>query len=60
LGEEAAGCGLEWGGSWTSIQDTPHIQLPYKKHGITLKILDRCYKTGGYEAVFSYLDKFEW
>ena len=26
LGHEAALLGLEWGGNWTSIKDTPHIQ----------------------------------
>lgn len=25
--EHAAACGLEWGGSWTSIKDLPHYQV---------------------------------
>lgn len=28
VGQIGKGIGLEWGGSWTSIQDKPHFQLP--------------------------------
>lgn len=61
LGEEAAKIGLEWGGSWLSLKDTPHIQLPYNRaHGIKLRQLDALYRQGGYPAVFAFLDKFPW
>lgn len=60
LGEEAAKAGLEWGGAWTSIKDTPHVQLPLKRYGVKLADLDREYRKGGYVAVFAYLDKFQW
>lgn len=42
VGKIGQSIGLEWGGSWTSINDAPHFQLPYwgsgtvklkKKHG---------------------------
>lgn len=29
VGKYAKQLGLEWGGSWTSIVDKPHLQLPY-------------------------------
>lgn len=61
LAEEAEKLGLESGLRWKSFKDSPHIQLPYnKKHGIKLKDLDREYRKGGYQAVFAFLDKFEW
>lgn len=31
--EHAAACGLEWGGSWTSLKDLPHFEA---KTGLTL------------------------
>lgn len=31
--EHAAACGLEWGGSWTSLKDLPHYEV---KTGLTL------------------------
>ena len=31
--EHAATCGLEWGGSWTSIKDAPHFEV---KTGLTM------------------------
>lgn len=61
LGEEAAKIGLEWGGRWRSIRDTPHIQLPYNsKYGIRLHQLDAIYRQEGYPAVFAFLDKYAW
>lgn len=61
LGEEAVKLGLDWGGNWgPGIQDTPHIQLPLKKHGITWAKLRSVYAKGGYPAVFAFLDKYQW
>jgi len=61
LGEEAAKLGLEWGGGWKSIKDTPHVQLPYNlKFGIKLSDLRREYSKGGYAAVYKFLDQYKW
>jgi peptidoglycan L-alanyl-D-glutamate endopeptidase CwlK len=60
LGQEAAKLGLEWGGAWTSIKDTPHIQLPIKSQGLSWSILRSWYDEGGIQNVFSELDKYSW
>jgi peptidoglycan L-alanyl-D-glutamate endopeptidase CwlK len=60
LAQEAERLGLESGLRW-KFKDSPHIQLPYNKlHGIRLRDLDAQYRKGGYEAVFAFLDKFQW
>lgn len=56
MGEEAARLGLEWGGTWKSIHDTPHVQLALEAHGLTMAALDRAYRSGGYKAVFALID----
>lgn len=57
LGEEAQKLGLEWGGSWHSIKDTPHVQLPLRSKGITWGMMREWYSTGGYPEVFRQLDQ---
>jgi peptidoglycan L-alanyl-D-glutamate endopeptidase CwlK len=56
LGEEAAKLGLEWGGAWTSIKDTPHVQLPLKAKGLTWAMLRDWYAKGGQAEVVKQLD----
>lgn len=60
LGEEARKLGLDWGGDWTSIKDTPHVQLNLKKHGITWAKLRQVYAKGQLPAVWKFLDQFQW
>jgi len=51
LGEEAKKLGLEWGGTWASFVDLPHVQLPVK-----LGFLQAAYSKGKLPEVFKYLD----
>lgn len=65
LAEEAVKAGLEAGYYWDLVgsglkSDDPHIQLNLKKFGITLARLRQAYSTGGYPAVFAFLDHFAW
>lgn len=60
LGEEASKLGLEWGGTWKSIKDIPHIQLPLYKVGLGLADLQKAYASGGKAAVFALLGKYPW
>lgn len=59
LAEEAVKLGLEAGYYW-KFKDTPHVQLPFGRKGITLAMLQLAYKKGGKDAVFALLDKFTW
>lgn len=58
--EECKKVGLESGATWTTIKDLPHVQLPYKKHGITLAKLKSVYEKGGMVGVWKFLDQFPW
>ena len=60
LGEEAAKVGLEWGGSWKTFKDYPHVQLPLYKVGLKLNDLQRWYQAGGVAHVWSELEKYNW
>lgn len=60
LGEEAARLNLEWGGSWKSFKDFPHVQLPLARAGLSLADLQRWYKLGGIPLVWSELNKYNW
>lgn len=57
LGAAAAPAGLEWGGTWTTIHDLPHIQLPLKAHGLDWETLLRIYRVSGIKAVWARFDK---
>jgi D-alanyl-D-alanine carboxypeptidase. len=59
--DEAVKLGLDAGYYWKgNFQDTNHVQLDVKAQGITWDELDKHYRSGGYPAVFAYLDKFSW
>ena len=60
MGQLAPKFGLEWGGSWTSFKDLPHIQLPVARFGITLADIQRVHAQGGYSTVWTYLDRYNW
>lgn len=60
LAHEAGELCLEAGYHWQSFQDAPHIQLPLKRHGITMTRLRREYEQGGYAAVVRLLDSVTW
>jgi peptidoglycan L-alanyl-D-glutamate endopeptidase CwlK len=60
LGAAAAPFGLEWGGTWTTIHDLPHIQLPLKAHGLGWDTLLKIYHQGGIKAVWARFDKERW
>ena len=60
LGEEAPKVSLEWGGSWTSIKDLPHLQLPLKSFGLGWDVLLALYRKGGLPAVWARLDQVHW
>jgi len=60
VGEEAQKLGLEWGGTWKSFKDYPHVQLPVSAHGIKLTDLQTAYANGGYPAVEALLNKYHW
>lgn len=51
-GEEARRVRLEWGGSWTSFKDYPHVQWP----GVSLVDLQREYAAGKLPGVWAWLD----
>lgn len=57
LGEEAQKLGLEWGGAWHSIKDTPHVQLPLQARGISWAQMREWYDAGGLPEVFRQLDQ---
>lgn len=60
LAEEAEKLGLEAGHRW-KFKDSPHVQLPLSKYGITMKQLYNIYRSSGnMGAVWAYLDKFQW
>lgn len=59
LAEEAENLGLEAGHRW-KFKDSPHIQLPISKYGLTMNDLLHAYEQGGKEAVFALLDEYEW
>lgn len=56
LGEEAEKLGLEAGVFWKGFPDGPHVQLPLRKHGISLSSLDGIYTKEGLSAVWAHLD----
>lgn len=60
LGEEAPKVGLEWGGSWTSIKDLPHLQLPLKTFSLGWNVLLDLYRHGGLTNVWARLDQVHW
>lgn len=60
LGEEAKKLGLDWGGAWETIKDTPHVQLNLKRYGITWQMLRDEYRHTGMVGVFNFLDKYKW
>ncbi len=49
FGRFAANNGLEWAGTWSTIQDKPHCQIRY---GMTLKDAQDLYQKGGLESVW--------
>lgn len=59
LAEEATKLGLEAGHYW-KFKDSPHIQLPLSKHGLSINDLIHAHEQGGKEAVFALLDQVEW
>lgn len=56
LADESQKHGLEAGYFW-DFQDSPHIQLPLRKHGITWGMMRTWYAKGGYAEVFRQLDQ---
>lgn len=60
LADQAQAIGLEAGYYWKSFPDSPHLQLPLSKHGITLKQLLSIYNSGKLPAVWAFLDKYSW
>lgn len=56
LAEESRKLGLEPGYYW-DFQDSPHVQLPLKKHGVSWAMLREAYAKGQMKAVFALLDK---
>lgn len=58
--DHAKELGLEPGLYWKSFVDADHVQLPLTSKGITMAQLDGIYKKGGKEAVFAFLDQYEW
>ncbi len=60
LSEEALKLGLEPGHGWKSFPDSPHVQLPLGKYGISFRGLKDEYAKGGIEAVFAVLDEHNW
>jgi peptidoglycan L-alanyl-D-glutamate endopeptidase CwlK len=57
LGDAAKLVGLRWGGTFKSIKDFPHVELPIPQ---SLAQLRAIYLKGGYKAVFAELDKHKW
>ena len=53
IGTAAAAHGLEWGGQWKKFLDKPHVQLP----AMTVKECERCFATGGLDAVWAAASK---
>lgn len=51
-GEIAQGNGLEWGGSWTSIKDRPHIEYHPGLTASDASTLKDEHRTGGLEAAW--------
>jgi peptidoglycan LD-endopeptidase CwlK len=49
MGQEGVKVGLEWGGTWKSIVDKPHFQIP----GLALKDCQALYAKGGLKAVWA-------
>lgn len=60
LGEEAEKLGLEWGGSWVTFQDRPHVQLKVRIHNVGLAELYAAYKNGSQAGVKALLDGYNW
>jgi hypothetical protein len=52
--------GLEAGYYWTGFMDGPHVQLPLKSRGLSIKNLKAVYANGGKLAVFHLLDTKDW
>lgn len=50
LGKWAAKAGLEWGGSWKSFKDLPHVQ---DVEGMNLAAIQQLYRSGGLAAVWA-------
>lgn len=53
LDEETQKLGLDWGGKWNRIHDTPHVQHA----GLNLPGLHNLYMQGGIPFVWGFLDK---
>jgi peptidoglycan L-alanyl-D-glutamate endopeptidase CwlK len=60
LAEEAEAVGLEAGHRWRGLSDSPHVQLPLSKHGLSMNDLYEAYQEGGIDAVHALLDEYEW
>lgn len=61
LAEEAVKLNLDPGLFWKGdFQDSPHVQLPLKKAGVTWAKLRELYAAGGYPKVFAFLDRYAW
>lgn len=60
LAEEAEKLGLESGVKWKTFKDPPHIQMPIRRHGVTLDRLRREYVVGGYDQLFRFFDGVSW
>lgn len=54
IGRAAKEVGLEWGGSWKTILDRPHVEVPVLKYG---RPLLKIKNSGGIEAVNKEIDK---
>lgn len=55
FGRLSAAHGLEWGGSWTSFQDKPHVQIRY---GLIMNNeIQFLYQYGGLRAVWTKFDQ---
>lgn len=57
LAEEAVKLGLEAGYYWKSFRDSPHVQLPVKKMGLSWAQLAEVYRKNGKAGVFAEFDK---
>jgi len=60
LGEATKNHNIEWGGTWISITDLPHCQLPLKANGILLRELKAIYDDHGLQGVWDRLDQVAW
>lgn len=55
LAQEAVRAGLEAGFYW-KFKDTPHVQAPIGKWGLSVRDLDAAFRAGGRDKVIALLD----